>query len=108
MNAIDPIAFRQLCESTDAGFVNELVETFLDDAPKLIATLRSTAADPDAGAFRRAAHTLKSNSSTFGASALAAIARDLESRGPEAASQLGALEQAYALAARELRALADG
>jgi len=108
MAVIDSTTYAQLCETTGAEFVAELVETFLDDAPRLIATLRSAAGAKDAAAFRRAAHTLKSNSNTFGAVALAALARDLENRGIAAAGEIDALEQAYALAAAELRGLANG
>jgi HPt (histidine-containing phosphotransfer) domain-containing protein len=108
MSAIDPQTFSQLRETTGADFVAELVATFLDDAPGLIAALRASAAARDAAAFRRAAHTLKSNGNTFGATALAAMARELENRGPDAAGDIDALEQAYAVAAAELKGLANG
>jgi HPt (histidine-containing phosphotransfer) domain-containing protein len=108
MGVIDTTTFAQLCETTDAGFVRELVQTFLDDAPQLLATLRSSASSGDATAFRRAAHSLKSNCDTFGAMHLAMLARDLESRGLDAATRLGEVEQAYASAAAELKGLAHG
>lgn len=108
MPAIDASTFAQLCEETGAEFVNELIETFLDDAPRLIASLRSAAATGDAIAFRRAAHSLKSNSNTFGALQLAATARDLEGAGLDAAVRIDSLEQSYAAAAAELKGLARG
>ena len=53
-----------------AEFAAELVATFLDEAPGMVAELKAAAAGGDADAFRRAAHSLKSNASVFGAAAL--------------------------------------
>ena len=60
--------------------------------------------------FRRAAHSLKSNGNTFGATRLGLAARDLELGGLDAATPaaLDALDREYAEAARALKALADG
>ena len=44
----------------------------------MLAELRAARAAADADRFRRAAHSLKSNSHTFGALGLGALARDLE------------------------------
>ena len=57
------------------------MDTFLEDAPALLAELRSARAAADADRFRRAAHSLKSNSHTFGATALGALARDAGTEG---------------------------
>ena len=78
MSAIDTTVFNELREATGEDFVRELVQTFLDEAPTLLAALRAAIAPGDAAAFRRAAHSLKSNGNTFGATVLAAQARDLE------------------------------
>ena len=59
-------------------FLGEVIETFLDDAPTLIATLRSSLEQGDAEELRRAAHSLKSNGQTFGASDFARLCRQLE------------------------------
>ena len=48
-------------------FLAEMIDTFLDDAPGLMAEIEGAVASGDAAALRRAAHTLKSNSRTFGA-----------------------------------------
>jgi len=40
--------------------------------------MRRTLEDRDAEAFRRAAHSLKSNAASFGATTLSALARELE------------------------------
>jgi HPt (histidine-containing phosphotransfer) domain-containing protein len=75
---IDPATFAELQETAGADFVRELVGTFLDEAPAMLAELRSALAARDADRFRRAAHSLKSNGNTFGALALGALARELE------------------------------
>ena len=56
----------------------ELVDTFLAEAPRCSPTCATRSPRGDADAFRRAAHSLKSNSNTFGALTLAALARELE------------------------------
>jgi CheY-like chemotaxis protein len=76
--AIDPHTFDELQANAGADFVAELVDTFAEEAPPLVAELRAALAAGAAERFRRAAHSLKSNSSTFGAVALADRARALE------------------------------
>ena len=49
------------------GFLAELLDTFVEDAQELVATLRRALAEKDVDAFRRAAHSLKSNGESFGA-----------------------------------------
>src|ERR1700754_2109666 len=75
---IDPHTFDELQATAGADFVAELVDTFADEAPRLLDELRAAHAAGVAERFRRAAHSLKSNSHTFGATRLAAMARDLE------------------------------
>ena len=108
-SAIDPVAFAELQASAGADFVRELIDTFLEEAPPMLAELREALAGARAEPFRRAAHSLKSNASTFGAATLAAMARDLELQGFAAATPaaLAALAQQYAAAAAELKALRD-
>ena len=75
----------------------------------MLAELGEALASARADAFRRAAHSLKSNASTFGALTLAAMARDLELQGLGAATPaaLAALSAQYDAAAAELKALRD-
>ena len=75
---IDPVTFEALQQTAGAEFVGELVDTFLEEAPAMMAELRDALAAGNADTFRRAAHSLKSNSLTFGAVTLGALARDLE------------------------------
>ena len=105
--------FRELQDTAGPEFVAELVDTFLEEAPLMLAELRAARAASNADTFRRAAHSLKSNSQTFGATTLAALARSLELAGLAAApaqddTALDALDAAYAQAASELKALCHG
>ena len=77
---LDPGALGVLLETVgdDREFLGELIETYLSDCPGLFAQLRDRLAARDAPGVRRAAHTLKSTSATFGAVRLAAIAREVE------------------------------
>jgi HPt (histidine-containing phosphotransfer) domain-containing protein len=113
VDEIDPTTFADLQETAGAEFVAELVGTFLEEAPGMLGDLRDAHAARDAERFRRAAHSLKSNSHTFGAQALGALAREIELRGmaDDAAVDavaLDALEAAYGRAAAVLRELSHG
>ena len=107
MEEIDRTTFAELQAAAGAEFVAELVDTFLEEAPQMLAELRRALAEGNADRFRRAAHSLKSNSHTFGALALGAMARELELGGlPPDAAPIDRLEAAYARAAAALTRLA--
>jgi HPt (histidine-containing phosphotransfer) domain-containing protein len=109
---LDPEAFSALRDATGNDFVRELIDTFLTEAPTMLADLRESLANGETDRFRRAAHSLKSNANTFGALALGALARDLEvsgvaqvrERGP---SPLAAIEAEYVRVAKALAQLRD-
>ena len=106
---IDLATFNELKATAGDDFVVELVDTFVEEAPQMLAELRSAQAAGSVDRFRRAAHSLKSNSQTFGATALGARARDLELGGmPADATPLDALDAEYAQAAAALRGLCHG
>ena len=108
---IDAATFAELQDTAGAEFAAELVGTFLEEAPGMLAELREALAGAQDERFRRTAHSLKSNCNTFGALALAAMARALELGGLNAAKDaaaLDALEAAYARAAAELKELSHG
>jgi HPt (histidine-containing phosphotransfer) domain-containing protein len=77
---LDTAALADLLETIgdDPEFMAELVDTYLADSPGLFAELRAGLASGDATAVRRAAHTLKSTSASFGATRLAALGREME------------------------------
>lgn len=102
---IDLAAWRELQSNVGSDFVFELTDTFLEEAPGMLAALREAHATGDTDAVRRAAHSLKSNSLTFGASALAASARTIELGGIADEAALDALEADYAQAAAALKEL---
>jgi len=78
---IDRFVFDELSTNTGADFVQELVETFAEEAPGLLAQMWDAQSTGAADPFRRAAHSLKSNALTFGAVRLGELARDLEQGG---------------------------
>ena len=107
---LDMAKFEELKQMSGPDFIDELVDTFLEDAPKLLKDMKAALQANDADAFRRAAHTLKSNSATFGADHLSALARDMEllakeHRLPEAESRLQPLEQALQSVSAALKGL---
>src|SRR4051794_22752740 len=107
---IDAATFSELQATAGEDFVRELVDTFLEEAPPMLAGLRSALARGDADTFRRSAHSLKSNGNTFGALPFGAMARDLELRGLAAArpEALDELEGEFARAAAALKVLCRG
>ena len=110
MPVIDRTTFDELKQMSGDEFINELIDTFLEDAPKMIAEINSALSANNADTFRRAAHSMKSNAATFGASQLAALAKELEMLGKEnklheTGDKLRALEEAYESAGNELKGL---
>ena len=101
---LDPAALEQLHELGGDEFVADLVATFVADAPPLLAALRGT----DVDEVRRAAHTLKSNGATFGATRFSELCRELEVQA-KAGDLTGApalatrIEEEYALVVEDLR-----
>jgi histidine phosphotransfer protein HptB len=108
--AIDRATLEALKETTGAEFALELVDTFLQEAPAMLNELRHALAANDADKFRRTAHSLKSNSNTFGALTLGAMARELELSGVAKVIESGglpldALAQEYSRVAAALTEL---
>jgi len=88
---LDPAALARLREMAgdDEAFLSEMIDTFLADAPGMLAEMRGALERGDAATLRRAAHSLKSNSRDFGAQELSALCLELETMG-----KAGALEGA--------------
>jgi len=107
---IDIKSFENLKALAGSDFIGELIDTFLADGPNMIQQLRDALAKHDVDTFRRAAHSLKSNAASFGASTLTAHSRELEelareNKLSEIGSRLKVLEDAYRDAARELKGM---
>jgi HPt (histidine-containing phosphotransfer) domain-containing protein len=112
-SVIDKAVYAELQDTAGAEFVAELVDTFFEEASGMLAELRGARAENHCERFRRAAHSLKSNSNTFGAVRLAALARELELKGLDAdpahdMAAIAALEVEYARAVPALKALRHG
>jgi CheY-like chemotaxis protein/HPt (histidine-containing phosphotransfer) domain-containing protein len=77
---LDPKALDRLqgMVSGDPEFLAELIDTFLEDTPQLLADMGRAVDAGDAAGLALAAHSLKSNSANFGATALADLCRELE------------------------------
>lgn len=100
---LDPSALAHLREITggDLGFVDELIDTFLDDATAQLDDMRQAASAGDAARMVRPAHSLKSTSANVGAMALAELCRSLEADGRsgtivDATARVDACELAFA------------
>ena len=111
-SVIDANAFEDLKQMAGADFIGELIDTFLEDAPQLITQLHSALTTNDAETFRRAAHSLKSNAASFGATYLSSLAKELEMLGREnklneVGDKLKALEEAYQVVVQELKGMAS-
>ena len=78
--SIDDAAFERLVEMTggDLSFVDELVDTYLEDGGQQVELLREAAAAGSVADLVRPAHSLKSSSLNVGAVALGELARTLE------------------------------
>lgn len=108
-NPIDPATFAELQETAGDEFVAELVGTFLEEAPLMLADLRRAQAGGAAEHFRRVAHSIKSNAKTFGALHLGEMARKLELGGLITETEpLDALEAEYARMAAALKEMTRG
>jgi HPt (histidine-containing phosphotransfer) domain-containing protein len=93
----------------DTDFLAELVQDYLSDSPQQLAAMETALVAGDGEGLRRAAHSLKSNSATFGAATLSSLCKELEDMGKAGAFE-GAeakLGQAAAEYERARRALED-
>ena len=100
--ALDPAAFAHLLEITgdDLEFVDELIDTFLDDATVQLDAMRQAADAGDATEMVRPAHSLKSSSASVGATVLAELCRSLEADGrsgtvTDAVGRVSACDEAF-------------
>jgi histidine phosphotransfer protein HptB len=110
MPVIDEKTFAELKQMSGAEFINELIDTFLEDSPTLIEEMESALKINNVDSFRRAAHSLKSNAATFGANELFALAKELEMLGKEnklteTGDRLKALQESYESVREELSEL---
>jgi PAS domain S-box-containing protein len=77
---LDASAIESLRDLDGEGFLAEVIDTFLGEAPALVAALRTTREEGDTEELRRTAHILKSNGQIFGARRFWELCRELEQR----------------------------
>jgi CheY-like chemotaxis protein len=97
-DVLEPATFERLRATLGEEGAEQLVDAFVAEAPKLISALGSALDRGDAEALRLAAHTLKSNAATFGATALSETTAVLERLGAD-----GSFDGAAELIARAER-----
>lgn len=80
VQTLDPAAIDALVDLLGGDFeaLGDVIDAFLEEAPARIAEAVQGCETGDATLAGRAAHTLKSNALTFGASRLAELSRLLE------------------------------
>lgn len=88
--------------------VADIVQTYLDEAPKLLDDAENAVEAGDAESLRIAGHTLKSSSRQVGAEVVGDLAEDLEEIGDEeqldsAGDMVAATREAYDAASAKLR-----
>ena len=100
--------FAELCEAMGADFAAELLDTFLSEGPTMLEALKTAVAEEDADAYRRAAHSMKSNAEIFGATALADLSRQMELTSlSDVPPPIGQLETTWSDTETALKALCD-
>ncbi|GAP11872.1 protein containing FOG: HPt domain [Bellilinea caldifistulae] len=102
-------SYRDFMGEDADSFIEDIIRSYLNDAPRLLDTLKETITSGDTARFVRSAHTLKSNSATLGAGQLASMAAELEQAGkttplPELAGKVAAAGEELE---RVLQALKD-
>lgn len=107
-NTVDTKTYIELCEAMGDEFAAELLDTFLSEAPTMLATLKTAVDAQDADGYRRAAHSIKPNAEIFGATALADLSRRMELTGlSDAPPPVGDLEATWSDTETALKALCD-
>jgi HPt (histidine-containing phosphotransfer) domain-containing protein len=109
-SVIDLPTFEALKEAMGADYINELVQAYFEETPPLLAKLQQALASQDCEEFRRAAHSIKSTSNSFGALEFGALAKELELMGREArlegaAGKVKTLEREYGIVQKRLEEL---
>jgi signal transduction histidine kinase/DNA-binding NarL/FixJ family response regulator len=105
-------AYAHLRRTTGGNekLIRSLAKTFLADAPKTLAQIRTAVTKKDAANLARAAHLLKGSIAIFGAAKAAAAVRNLETLGrvgnlADATTALLFLESEFALLQQELHTI---
>ena len=71
-------SFAEVQIESEPDLIVELIDLYLEDAPRRIASLHEAAAVADEKGLRRAAHTLKGSSANLGALRIAELCEQIE------------------------------
>jgi len=112
-NVIDLPTFETLKTTMGVDFIEELVDTYCEDTPRLIAEIQQALAAQNVELFRRMAHSIKSSSYSMGALKFGALAKELEMMAKEnnldgAAAKVEQLIGDYAHVEKALRGINHG
>lgn len=77
-DCLDQTMLLGLLELGGPDFVGEMIDLFLEDAPKRVEAARAAEKGGELEALRHAVHPLKSSAGSFGAHALAEVAAKIE------------------------------
>ena len=81
---IDNGALEKLREMLGGdGYLEDFINTFLQEAPRMLGDMRAAGKTGDAQGLRLAAHSMKSNSAEFGAKTLSDLCQDIEAQAKE-------------------------
>jgi two-component system sensor histidine kinase/response regulator len=81
LGAVDLAAlkgFEGMQAEGEPDLIVELIDLYLEDAPRKLASMLEAVAGADEGALRRVAHSLKGSSASLGACRVAALCEKLE------------------------------
>lgn len=109
---MDLAAVDDLIELGGREFALEIIEQFVADGARILASIAKTALSADAAGFREQAHALRSCAANVGARGVYSICLDLreasqEQLGANGASYVSSLEQEFSAAAATLREYLD-
>ena len=110
---IDPNTISELKATVGFEFIGELIDTYLEETPRLIEELVQLLEKLDTVAFGRTAHSIKSSSASLGALSFSALAKELEMMGKAgdltgAEAKVEQLKVNYGQVKRALKELKDG
>jgi HPt (histidine-containing phosphotransfer) domain-containing protein len=110
VSLIDPTALQEIYRigGNLPEFLVEIIDCYLQEAPKLLSAAREALAQHDSRTLKRSVHTLRSSSATVGAMTLAKLCEELEARAisvsqAEIIDHLQSLESEYYQVAIALR-----
>lgn len=109
---LDPGALTRLQRIGGSEFVVEMIELFLENAPRRLESARDALEGGDRGALHRAVHSLKSTAATMGGRGLEEVARAAEGRANddrlgEIPSLLDAMDREFVALREQLEAERD-